>query len=89
MEIRLEFTEEEIVQYLRGKEFQVELREVRCFGTQEEWPARVWQVLNPITNTWENAQARFREVFSMSVRKNMLGELNRLDILQCFEQVKC
>lgn len=89
MEIKLEFTEEEIIQYLKSKGFQVEMREIQCYGAQEEWPARVWQVLNPITNTWENAQARFREVFSMSVRKNMLGDLNRLDILQCFEQIKC
>lgn len=89
MEIRLEFTDEEIVQYLKSKGFQVEMREVRCFSTNEEWSARIWQVLNPVSNAWENAQARFREVFSMGVRKNMLGELNRLDILQCFEQIKC
>lgn len=79
-EIRIVFSNDEMVAFLRELGAVVEERRVIKWMNEESYQAWVWQVKKS-NGTWTDAAPVFRELTAVAVKRSIVGYVNQLDLL--------
>lgn len=81
MEIKNQFTQEEMIRFFRENGITVTENRVQKYSGSESWTVWEWQILNPNTGLYENMENAFRYVMEKRSNYLLLSGFNRIDLL--------
>lgn len=79
------YTDDEMVADLRSKGLQIVQQDIERWSGEECWMTRQWMVLNEATGQWTDAHEIYRRLLETGFKRAALGNVTRLDILDCFK----
>lgn len=81
MEIKNQFTQDEIIRFFRENGLQVREAKIMKYSGNESWLATEWQVQNPHDGIFENIETAFRRVIERRRSELFLENYNKVDLL--------
>lgn len=81
MEIKNQFTQEEMIRFFRENGITVTENRVQKYSGNESWTVWEYQILNPNTGKYENMEYAFRSIMEKRSNYLLLSGFNRIDLL--------